>query len=101
MLAFANSCSIKKRHRRLWVALLHFDEFGVALAYAEFIAAHGQFHGVAQRGYLAYIYLGALGQAHVHYAALERALAVQLLYDCVLADLNVLQSFHRDSPFPF
>ena len=39
-------------------------------------------------------YVGNLGDAHVHDAALDRAFTVQLCHSSGLADLYVFQSFH-------
>ena len=58
---------------------LDFDHLGVAFAHGKLVAAHGQLHRVAQRSDLPDVDLGALGQPHVHDAALDRALAVQPL----------------------
>ena len=80
---------------------LYLDELGVRLAHAQLIAANGQFHRIAQRGYLAHIHLRAAGEAHIHNAALERALAVQLFNHCGFTDLDVLQGFHSSLSFLF
>ena len=66
----------------------HFDHFSVGLAHAQFVVAHGQFHGVTQRCHLADIDLNTLGDAHVHDAALHGAFAMQLCHRCGLADLD-------------
>ena len=79
----------------------HFDHLSVRLAHAQLIAANGQFHRIAQRGYLAHIHLRAAGEAHIHNAALERALAVQLFNHCGFTDLDVLQGFHSSLSFLF
>ena len=60
--------------------LLDLDHLGVGLSQAQLIATDGDLHGIAQRGYLADEYLGAAGDAHVHDAALDRALAVELYH---------------------
>ena len=74
--------------------LLDLDHLGVGLSQAQLIATDGDLHGIAQRGYLADEYLGAAGDAHVHDAALDRALAVELYHLDGLADLDLTQCFH-------
>ena len=80
-------------------SLFHFDHFGVSLADRELIVSHVDLHGVAQRGQLAHIDLYALGDAHVHDAALDRALAVELQDLDGLADFRVSECFHPHFSF--
>ena len=88
------NCHLVKPLSLLFQNSLNFDHSGVSLADAELVVADGQLHRVAQRCDLADVNLGALGQAHVHDAALDRALAVQLGNGDGLADLCIFQSFH-------
>ena len=75
-------------------SLFHFDHLGVRLADRELVVSHVDLDGVAERGELADIDLYALGDAHVHDAALDRALAVELHDLDGLADLCVSECFH-------
>lgn len=88
------NCHLVKPLSLLFQNSLNFDHFGVSLADAEFVVADSQLHRVTQRCDLADVNLGALGQAHVHDAALDRALAVQLGNGDGLADLYIFQSLH-------
>ena len=88
------NCHLVKPLSLLFQNSLNFDHFGVSLADAELVVANGQLHRVAQRCDLADVNLGALGQAHVHDAALDRALTVQLGNGDGLADLYIFQSLH-------
>ena len=67
----------------------HLDDFGVGLTQGQLVAPHGQLQRVAQRGNLAHADLHALGDAHVHDAALERALTMQLDHAAGSADLDI------------
>ena len=90
LLSFLNLCRNK---------LFNFDHFGVRLTQRQLVAAHGDFHRVAQRRYLAHEHLSALGDAHIHDTALDGALAMELDDFDGLADLDFTQCFHNLSPF--
>ena len=74
--------------------LAYLNQLCITAANGQLIAANGQLHRVAQRRHLAHVHLRAAGQSHVHDAALERALAVQLLDHCVFSNLDILQRLH-------
>ena len=74
--------------------LFHLDHFCVCLAQRQLIASHGQFDGISERCDLANIDLGALGDSHVHDAALYGALSVELFDGDRFADLNISQCLH-------
>ena len=73
--------------------LFNFNHFGVGFSQTELITAHVYLDRVAQRGNLADEHLNALGNTHVHYAALYRAFAIKLYHPDGFADLGFLFSF--------
>ena len=64
---------------------------------AQLKAADRDFHRIAERCDLAHIHFGALRDAHVHDAALDGALTMQLHHLDRFADLGFSQRFHRAS----
>ena len=81
--------------------LFDFDHFRVSLADRQFIVSHIYLDGVSQRGKFTYIYFNALGDAHVHNAAFNGSLTVQLNNFDGLADFNVSECFHVFCSFIF
>ena len=91
--AFANRCS-KKLGALPEKFLFDLDHLGVRLADRKLVVADGDFDGVAEGRYLADVDLGASRDAHVHDAALHRALAMELHDLDRRADRHFAQSFH-------
>ena len=75
--------------------LLYFDGGAVCLTQRQLVAAHGDFHGIAERRDLADKDGHTLGDAHVHDAALDRALAMQTDDRYRLTRLYLFQALHR------
>ena len=73
--------------------LLNLDHFGIGFSERKLIAANRDLHRVAQRRNLTDVDLHALGDAHVHDAALDRAFAMELDNLDSIADLCFTQCF--------
>ncbi len=78
----------------LHVGSADLDHFSVSLADGKLIAADGDLHRIAQGSDLLHLDRNAFGDAHVHDAALDRALAVELLDRAGAADRNISECFH-------
>ena len=66
--------------------LLNLDHIGVCFSERKLISANGNLHRIAERRHLANINLYALGNTHIHNAALYCALAVKLNYGVGISD---------------
>ncbi len=86
------------RQKNSQVSLLYLDALGVPLADGQLIAPDRDLHRVAQGGHLSDINRCPLGDAHVHDAAAQGALAVELDHSDGLPHLCLLQCAHLDSP---
>ena len=78
--------------------LAHLDILGIALADRELIAADSDLNGVAQRRYLAYLYLSTARDSHVHDTAFQGPLTMKFDDSYGVADLYISECLHLIHP---
>ena len=82
----------------LLLLLLDLDDFEVGAAQAQFVAAEGDFDGVAQRGDFADVDLGAPDDPHIHDPAAERTLPGDFDDGYRFSDFDISKCSHDDLP---